>query len=252
MTNALLRQPSPLMASACELTHMGREAIDMEVAARQHVGYASALHALGVTVATLPPLEGHADCAFVEDTFIRLPEVAIQCRPGTASRRGEVASVAAALTNVRIFTINAPSTIEGGDVLRVGRTLYVGQTTRTNAAGIAALTAIVSPFGYAVIGVKTSGTLHLKTACTALPSGTFLANLDWFDPAPFGDADFIVIDKDEPFAGNTLTIGETILFPAAHPRTAAKVAALGFETALVDISEFAKAEAGLTCLSLIW
>ena len=110
----------------------------------------------------------------------------------------------------------------------------------------------MSPLGYTVIGVKTAGTLHLKTACTALPSGAFLANLDWFDPAPFGEADFIPIDKDEPFAGNTLTIGETILFPAAHPRTAAKVAALGYETALVDISEFAKAEAGLTCLSLVW
>ena len=252
MTNALIRQPSPLMASACELTHLGRAPIDMALARHQHHGYAMALRGLGLEVSVLPSLEDYADCAFVEDTCICLPEIAIACRPGTASRRGEVASVAAALTNVRIFTINAPSTIEGGDVLRVGRTLYVGQTTRTNAAGIAALTAIVSPFGYAVIGVKTSGTLHLKTACTALPSGTFLANLDWFDPTPFGDAGFILVDKDEPFAGNTLTIGETILFPAAHPRTAAKVAALGFETALVDISEFAKAEAGLTCLSLIW
>ena len=252
MTNALIRQPSPLMASACELTHMGREAIDMDVAARQHAGYASALRALGVAVTILPPLAGHADCAFVEDTFIRLPEVAIQCRPGAASRQEETGSVAAALVDVCIVAIEAPATIEGGDVLRVGRTLYVGLTTRTNAAGIAALTEIVSPLGYAVIGVNTSGTLHLKTACTALPSSTFLANLDWFDPTPFGDAGFILVDKDEPFAGNTLTIGETILFPAAHTRTAAKVAALGFETALVDISEFAKAEAGLTCLSLIW
>ena len=252
MTNALIRQPSPLMASACELTHMGRAPIDMALAVSQHAGYAATLRGLGLEVTALPLLPGHADCAFVEDTCVCLPEIAIACRPGTASRRGEVASVAGTLPHARIVAINAPATIEGGDVLRVGHTLYVGLTTRTNAAGIAALTEIVSPLGYAVIGVKTSGTLHLKTACTVLPSGAFLANLDWFDPEPFGDAGFIPVDKDEPFAGNTLTIGETILFPAAHPRTAAKVAALGFETALVDISEFAKAEAGLTCLSLIW
>ena len=252
MSNALIRQPSRLMASECQLTHMGRAPIDMAVAVSQHAGYAATLRGLGLEVTVLPLLEDHADCAFVEDTCICLPEIAIACRPGTASRGGEVASVASILPHARIVTINAPATIEGGDVLRVGRTLYVGLTTRTNAAGIAALTEIVSPLGYTIIGVKTSGTLHLKTACTALPSGAFLANLDWFDPAPFGEADFIPIDKDEPFAGNTLTIGETILFPAAHPRTAAKVAALGYETALVDISEFAKAEAGLTCLSLIW
>ena len=249
---ALVRQPSPLMPIACELTHMHRAPIDMDLAVHQHAHYAEALTNLGLLVTVLPPLDGHADCAFVEDTFILLPEIAIQCRLGAAPRLGEGASVASEFTNIEIALIEAPATIEGGDVLRIDRTLYVGVGTRTNEAGICALAKIAEPLGYVVVAVPTPSALHLKTACTALSPSVFLANRDWIEAKAFGDVQFVNVDPSEPFAGNTLTVGDTILLPAAHPRTAAKVEALGLKTELIDISEFTKAEAGLTCMSLLW
>ena len=252
MKNALVRQPSPLMATACELTHMNRAQIDTDLAVQQHSLYTDILKNLGLSVNVLPPLDGHADCAFVEDTFILLPEIAIQCRLGAVARLGEADSIASELTKIKMAVIEAPATIEGGDVLRVGRKIYVGLGTRTNEAGIHALAKIVEPLGYIVAAVPTPGALHLKTACTALSPGVFLANRDWIEAKAFGDVQFVDVDPSEPFAGNTLTVGDSILFPAAHPRTAAKVEALGLKTQRVDISEFAKAEAGLTCMSLVW
>ena len=252
MKNALVRRPSPFMATACELTHMSRAPIDMNLALQQHAHYVQTLTNLGLEVTVLPPLDGHADCAFVEDTFILLPEIAIQCRLGAVARLGEGDSIAREFTNIEMAMIEAPATIEGGDVLRIDRTLYVGLGTRTNKAGINALAEIVEPLGYVVVAISTPGALHLKTACTGLSPSVFLANRDWIEAKALGDVQFVDVDPSEPFGGNTLTVGDTILFPAAHPKTAAKVGALGFKTALIDISEFAKAEAGLTCMSLLW
>lgn len=253
MIYAITRQPSPLMADACELTHVERTPIDMALADAQHAAYVIALEHLGAHVTVLPPLAGHADCAFVEDPLIILPDLVIATRPGAASRQAEGTSLLAAAPPDRLHvTLAAPATLEGGDVLRVGQTLYVGHSSRTNAEGIAALNRAVSPHGYTVIAVPVPGALHLKTAITALAPDLFVANPDWIDVSHFGGAQIIAVDPAEPFAGNILPVGDQFLTAAAHPRTTERIVAAGFALNSVNISEFAKAEAGLTCMSLIW
>lgn len=253
MIRAITRQPSPLMADSCELTHVERTPIDMALAASQHAAYVAALEHLGAHVTVLPPLAGHADCAFVEDPLIVLPELVIATRPGAPSRQAEGASLLAAAPIDRPHVIlTAPATLEGGDVLRVGHTLYVGHSSRTNAEGIAALNRAVSPHGYTVIAVPVPGALHLKTAITALAPDLFVANPDWIDVSHFAGARIIPVDPAEPFAGNILPVGDQFLAAAAHPRTTERIDVAGFALTSVDISEFAKAEAGLTCMSLIW
>lgn len=253
MIRAITRQPSPLMADACELTHVERTPIDMPLADAQHAAYVAALERIGASVTVLPPLAGYADCAFVEDPLLILPELVIVTRPGAASRQAEGASLlVAAPTDRPNVTLTSPATLEGGDVLRVDRTLYVGHSSRTNADGIAALDHAVSPHGYTVIAVPVPGALHLKTAITALAPDLFVANPDWIDVSHFAGAHIIPVDPAEPFAGNILPVGDQFLTAAAHPRTTERIVAAGFALTSVDISEFAKAEAGLTCMSLIW
>jgi dimethylargininase len=253
-TRAWLREPSPAMAADCELTFMDRLAIDPALAVAQHAAYAGALRDAGLVVTVLPPLAGHDDCAFIEDCLVLVPEarLAIATRPGAASRQGEVASALAGLgADWNHAAIAAPGTLEGGDVLRLGRRLYVGLTTRTNAAGIAQLSGLVAPAGLEVVAVPVAGSLHLKTAVTALGEGLFAANPAWFDPAPFGAAEWIAVARDEPFAGNTLSVNGTVILPAAHRRMADALAARGLAVVPVEIGEFAKAEAGVTCLSVL-
>ena len=253
MIRAIVRQPSPHMADACELTHVARTPIDMDLAGKQHAAYAAALERLGATVTVLAPLPGHADCAFVEDPLIVLPELVIVTRPGAASRQSEGASlIAVAPTDRPHLTLSAPATLEGGDVLRVGYTLYVGHSSRTNAEGIAALSQAVTPHGYTIVAVPVPGALHLKTAITALAPDLFVANPAWIDVGHFGAAHVIPVDPAEPFAGNILPVGDHLLTASAYARTADRITAAGFALTRVDISEFAKAEAGLTCMSLIW
>jgi dimethylargininase len=146
--------------------------------------------------------------------------------------------------------IELPATIEGGDVLRIGRELLVGRSARTNAAGVAALANLVEPLGYQVIAVPVLGCLHLKTACTALPDGRLLVNRSWLDSLALGNHDSIDLPSDEPWAANTLPVGQRVILSAAHRQTADLIHRLGFEPLPVALSEFAKAEGGVTCLSL--
>ncbi len=249
--SAITRRPSPHM-SDCELTHLSRTPIDAAEAERQHTAYRAALAACGIAVAALPPLDGHPDCAFVEDTAICLPELFVICRPGAASRLGEVASVAAVLPADRPqHIIEAPATIEGGDVLVAGKTIFVGRSTRTNAAGIAALAQATGSFGYRVVAVEVPGALHLKTAATALAPDLLLTNPAWVDVAAFGDLRHIAVSQAERFASNILSVNGQVFMHAGMPQTAAAITAAGFAVTALDVSEFAKAEAGLTCLSLL-
>jgi dimethylargininase len=253
MTNfsILTRRPSARMAEA-ELTHLARLPIDIMLAERQHGSYRTALAAAGAVGIDLPALDGYPDCAFVEDTLVALPELFVLCRPGAASRLGEVDSVAAALPSDRpVVRIEAPATVDGGDVLWMGRTLFVGRSTRTTDAGIAALARAVASFGYHVEPVSVGAALHLKTAVTALGPDRVLINPALVDDAPFRVFEAVRPDEREPFAGNCLQIGDRIFMQAAHPRTAGRVAAAGYAVELIDISEFAKAEAGLTCMSVL-
>ncbi len=236
----------------CELTHLERVPIDLERARAQHAAYEAGLEALGCEVMRLAEEPELPDSVFVEDTAIVLDEIAVLTRPGAESRRAETAAVKAALAAFRPFhELHAPSTLDGGDVLRVGRTLYVGLSTRSNEAGIAALRELVAPFGYAVAGVSVHGCLHLKTAVTAVAPNLLLLNPAWVDRLAFPGCQALEVHRDEPFAANALRIGDVLLFPQAFPRTRARLEAHGLPVRTVDVAELAKAEGAVTCCSLI-
>lgn len=202
----------------------------------------------------LPDLPKHADGVFVEDTAVVLDGLAILARPGAESRRHEVDSVEPVLRGLvkRIVKIRGPGTLDGGDVLRAGRTLYVGLSTRTNADGIRQLTDCTVADGFTVRTVRLNGCLHLKTAVAALGDGAVLANPRWADLSAFSDYRVIPVADGEPFAANALLLGTELLYPAEHVLTAERLRAEGFAPVATPISELAKAEAGLTCLSLVF
>jgi dimethylargininase len=193
------------------------------------------------------------DSTFIEDTAVILDEVAILCPMGAATRRAEAAGIELVLREYReVVNVERPATLEGGDVLRIGRTLLVGQSARTNPAGIAALAAIAGRYGYFVRAVPVRGCLHLKTACTALPDGRLLVNRNWIDRSPLADFELIDVPQSEPWAANVALIGETVLAAAANGQATEQISQLGFRVKTIDLSEFAKAEGGITCLSLVF
>ena len=252
MILALTREPARAL-DACELTYREREPIDAGVAAAQHRGYCDALEACGARVVTLPALDELPDSVFVEDTAIVLDEVAVLTRPGVESRRGEVGLIEPEAARLRsVVRVEAPATLEGGDVLRLGRTLYVGLTPRTNAEGAAALRRLAAPYGYEVVTVEPRGCLHLKTGCSGLGEETVLVNPDWVDAAVFHGREVVAVDASEPWAANVLHVAGSVCVSTAFPRTAAMLAARGYDVRAVEVSEFAKAEGGLTCMSLLF
>jgi dimethylargininase len=249
---ALTRDVSPALAR-CELTFLPREAIDLERALAQHAAYGRLLESLGLEVVSLPADVAQPDCCFVEDTAIVLDEVAILTHPGAPSRRGEVEVVAAALERYRPLARIPPSArLDGGDVLTLGRRLYVGASGRTDGAGAEALARLVAPFGYAVVPVRVSGCLHLKSAVTAIGDEAVLANPDWIDMTPFAGVDVVRVAPEEPGAANVLHVRATVIAHEGFPRTADRLAARGLDVRTVDVSEFLKAEAGVTCKSLVF
>jgi dimethylargininase len=248
---ALLREVSASLA-ACELSFLERAPIDVERARAQHAHYAAELTALGISVEWLEPLPGSADAVFVEDTAVVLPEVAVITRPGVASRRNEVESVAASLAGHRpLERIVAPGTLEGGDVVRIGRNLYVGASGRSNAAGIEQLRAALAPIGYRVAGVAMRDCLHLKSGATFIPPDILVVNPAWVDAQVFDARTVVEVDESEAFAANTLTVEGVTLVSVAFPRTEARLRAAGVATRALDVSELQKAEAALTCMSLM-
>lgn len=248
---ALLREVSPRLAE-CELSFMNRAPIDVELARAQHARYAAALAGLGLSLEWLEPLPAHADGVFVEDTAVLLPEVAVITRPGIASRRDEVTSTAGGLTAHRkLARITAPGTLEGGDVLHIGRTLYVGESGRTNSAGVTQLAAAVAPFGYQVRAVSMRDCLHLKSAATFVPPDILVVNPAWVEPHAFDARTVVEVAEGEAFAANTLTVGGVTLLSAAFPETERRLQRAGVTTRALDVSELQKAEAALTCMSLV-
>jgi dimethylargininase len=236
----------------CELSYLGRSAIDVARAQAQHAAYAAALAALGCELEWLAPLPAHPDGVFVEDTAVVVPEVAVITRPGAASRRGEVDSAAAALAAHRpVRRVTEPATLEGGDVLRIGRSLYVGASRRSNAHGVTQLAEALAPFGYRVRAVAMRDCLHLKSAATFIAPDTLLANPAWVDAAEFACARVIAVAADEPFGANTLTVGGVTLVSADYPKTRELLEKAGVLTRTLDVGELHKAEAALTCLSVV-
>jgi dimethylargininase len=252
MLTAITRAVSPALAH-CELSFIERIPIDMEKARSQHHAYERTLAALGANVISLPPEPELPDSMFVEDPAIVLDELAIVFPLGTETRRREAESLAKAIAPFRkIEYVTLPGTVEGGDILHVGKKLYVGLTARTNEEGIRQLRKIVDPYGYEVIAVLVTGCLHLKSAVTFLGNNTLLANRYWFDAAPFADYEWIDVDANEPHAGNALALNGSVIFPASFPETRARIEAKNFKVIGLDIAELQKAESGLTCSSLIF
>jgi dimethylargininase len=242
----------PQSITRCELTHLDRSPIDVDLARRQHEAYETALSAAGCRIERLPAADDLPDSVFVEDTAIVLDEVAIITRPGAESRRPETASVATALRNYReLIFIEPPAILDGGDVLRIRRTLFVGQSTRTNAEGFRQLAAALSPFGYSMQAVSPRGCLHLKSAVTAFAGDGVVINPEWVDASMFKGMQVITVDPSEPSAANVLRVGDIILCATAFPRTAQRLRDAGVNVRMVDVSELAKAEGALTCCSIL-
>jgi dimethylargininase len=249
---AITHVPSPNMQRG-ERTFVDELPVDYELSLRQHAGYRAALERCGAEVLVLDVNRTMPDCVFVEDTAIVLRELAVMMSPGAESRRGEPAGIEPALRQFReVRRVKRPATIDGGDVVVAGRSVYVGESPRTNSEGVAALRETLAPFGYSVTGVPVRHCLHLKTACSALPDGRFLVNAEWIDASPLPAERLIGVPKDEPWAGDVLVIGNQIILSEAFPQTADLLSALGFETIPVAVSEFAKVEGGVTCLSLVF
>jgi len=236
----------------CELTHLAREPIDLARAALQHAAYADLLRSLRLEVVELPADPAFPDCCFVEDVAVVLDEVALVTMPGASSRRGEVEPVAEALSRFRpLERMLLPATLDGGDVLRVGRRLFVGRSARTNTAGVERLAAVAAPLGYQVVSVEVRGCLHLKSAVTALDEDRVLANPSWIDTAPLAGLERVEVAPGEPGGANVLGVRGVVVAHPGFPRTLDRVAALGYEVRPLDVSEFLKAEAALTCKSLL-
>lgn len=256
--SALVAITRPVSESVvrCELTHLAREPIDYARAVRQHEAYETALAALGCRIVRAPAAHDMPDAVFVEDVALVLDEVAVITRPGAVSRRGEADGVERVLAQYRdVVRIDPPGTLDGGDVLRAGKRIFVGRSSRTSSAGVAELRALVSGHGYTVEAVDVHGCLHLKSAVTAVGRNTLLGNSAWVDRRTFADFEWIEVHPSEPHAANALWVGDGVIYPSALARTASRLRA-HLETRrmslhLVDASELAKAEGGVTCCSLV-
>ena len=252
MRIAITRPVSSSLAG-CELSFVSRTAIDVERAQAQHRDYCRALAATGCSVIQLPAEPDMPDAVFVEDTAIVLDELAVMTRPGAVSRRGEGATVAPVLSGFRTLrAIDAPGTLDGGDVLRIGRRVFVGQAARSNPDALAQLRALLAPHGYTVQGVDTHECLHLKSAVTLVADGTVLLQPEWVDAAVFSDYRVIPVDPDEPHAANAVRIEGSVIYPTSFPRTQARLEAAGVQVLAVDISELQKAEGAVTCCSILF
>lgn len=232
---------------------MAREPIDIDEARRQHERYEEALRAAGLEVRRLVPRDDLADCVFVEDTAVVYDEIAVLTRPGAASRRGEVDGVREALAHHRsLAMIEAPATLDGGDVLVLDRDVFVGLTPRSTISGVQQLRSVLAPFGYTVRGVPVRGCLHLKSAVTRAGERTLVLNPSWIDPGMFEGWETLAVDQREPFAANVLWLGSATIVAEDFPRTNDALArATGVPLLPVPAGELAKAEGGVTCCSLL-
>jgi dimethylargininase len=255
MPKAFTRALSPRL-SDCELTHLDRQLIDVEQARLQHSAYERILEQNGLEVIRLPNLPSHPDGVFVEDTALLLNEHAIITRPGAASRLSETHSTAAGLAGHFDLHRIGHGFVDGGDVLRIGQTLYVGLSSRTNEDGMRDLRAIAARIGFDVVRAELTGCLHLKTAATfagvdAAGIPVLLYHPASVDSSQFASVDAMAVHESEPAAANCLSIGGCLVLSAGNPRTAEMLRRRGFDLVEVDVSELQKAEAGLTCMSLI-
>ncbi|MBK7449058.1 MAG: dimethylargininase [Anaerolineales bacterium] len=251
MTIAITRNVSSRF-NECEITHIERTHIDLNIAREQHTAYVHTLADLGCQVIELPEEADLPDSVFVEDTAFILPEVAVITRPGADSRKPEIDTIIPALTPHRqLVHVTAPASVDGGDVLVIGKKIFIGLSTRSNMQAVDQLNSLLGKFGYTVQGVEMTDCLHLKTAVTRVDDNTLLINKNWVDPAYFPGFNLIEVDASEPFAANCLPVHEKIIYPITFPNTRKRLEEKGYTIAPVDLSELAKAEGAVTCCSLI-
>jgi dimethylargininase len=249
---AVTRQVASTLAEG-DVTWIRREPVDVDRAIVQHGAYESLPRELGAYVISLPPEPTLPDSVFVEDTAVVVDEIAVMTRPAAARRRAEVRSVESVLTSYRaIGRIVEPATLEGGDVLIQGRSVFVGRSTRTNDEGFQQLSAILTPFGYTARQVEVSGCLHLKTGCTYVGNSALLVHPEWIDVRPMAQYELIPVPAGEDFAANTIRLGGAVIVAASFPQTIAMLEDRGFDVRSLDISELQKLEAGLSCCSVIF
>jgi len=252
MLTAITRQVSPSI-NKCELTHLERQSIDLTIAKNQHENYVNILRSLGMMMISLPPEADMPDSVFVEDTAIVLDEIAVITRPGADSRRPETISTASALSAFRkLDFIKSPATLDGGDVLVIGKTIFIGLSSRSSHLALKQMQNTLSPYGYHITGVEISGCLHLKSAVTQIAEKILLINPKWAKENSFAGMNFIEVDESEPYSANALLVGKSVVFPTAYPKTQQRLKAAGIPTIPVDISELAKAEGGVTCCCMIF
>ncbi len=251
MTIAITRKISSRF-NECEITHIDRTPIDLDIARTQHNEYIYALAALGCEVIELPEETELPDSVFVEDTAFILPEVAVITRPGADSRRPETESIVRALSAyLPLVHVSEPATVDGGDVLVLGKNIYIGLSTRSNQTAIDQLQHLLNDHGYKVTGVQMHDCLHLKTAVTRVDDDTLLINKNWVDTHHFDSFKLIDVDASEPFAANCLPVNGSIIYPTSFPQTRARLEAHGCKIIPVTVDELAKAEGAVTCCSLI-
>lgn len=248
---ALTRSVSPSILN-CELTHIDRNPIDYDLAIVQHHQYEQALRRMGYTIRRLSDTPHLPDSVFVEDIAVVFNEIGVITRPGASSRRAETESMTPILSEYReIATIEEPGTLDGGDVLVIGKKVYAGESSRTNKEGISQLEQILKPYGYDVTLVKTIHCLHLKTAVSVLEEDLLLINPNWIPDQFTKDYHTIAVHPDEPYGANVMRYKNYSLCPEAYRYTTDILHNRGYDVISVDQSELAKAEAGLTCCSVI-
>jgi dimethylargininase len=237
----------------CQLTYCQREKIDYDKACAQLEAYRQLLRALNVDLLELDATDSHPDCCFVQDTAVVLDEICVIASMGAPSRAQETLAAERLLAQYRpTRRMLPPATLDGGDVVQMGRRLFVGVSTRTNARGIARLDELVQPFGYIVVPVKISGALHLTTGCGIVDDETVILNPRWLDANAFKGIRQLHVSEDEPWAANTVRVGSTVCVEQQAPRTIDLLQKYVSNIATLDISEFHKAEGSLSCLSLLF
>ena len=246
---ALIRRPGPALADGI-VTHLNRMPVDVGLAIEQWEGYVDAMAASGWDLLEVPPADDCPDAVFVEDTVVMYRGVAVLTRPGADARKPEVEAVAKVVEGLDcpVVRIHGPGTLDGGDVLKVGSTVYVGRGGRTNGEGIRQLRHALEPLGATVVAVPVTKVLHLKSAVTALPDGTVIGYPPLVDD-PHAYERFLAV-PEESGAHVVLLGGDKLLMAADAPRSADLFADLGYQPVVVDIGEFEKLEGCVTCLSV--
>lgn len=249
ITTAITRTPSAELSRGLTTANLGPP--EYGKALSQHEQYVELLTRLGLKVEVLAPAEEFPDAHFVEDTAVVFPELALITRPGAPSRQGEAELMAAVLANYRkVVHIDPPGTLDGGDVLTIGRNVFVGLTDRTDRAGFNQLSKILTPLNYNCQAIPVSAGLHLKSSVNYIGNDTILVTSELAGNRAWEAYHKIIVDPQEQYAANTLWVNDNLLVPARFPRTTAKIKTLGLPVHELEITEMQKMDGGLTCLSL--